>query len=640
MRRVTDSTDGIPACQEPGGWDTLAPVSTPRGPALEMSCAPVGEGGEGNPAPATLAPRQGRSPSLGFLGLAAACIVPVIYFAYVWHYGVNSFWEDEWSRVALVDTARHGNLTLSLLWTQYNENRMLIPNLFWVFFGLTTRADAKTIMLFDACLFTASYAFLLTIYRRTVGRWLDPLQTVVVGLVWFSVADWENALWAFQMAWYLIIFFLLAMLLALSRREITPVALAIAMVFAAAASFSSLQGLFAWPVGLLCILWRLDGRARRLSYAAPWVAMGAVVTGLYFWHYGFQGSASVGFGFDLRNPNLVVGYVLAAMGNVFPGGASSVAVHALIGIPLLLAAVWVLGAGLRDRIGAPGPHPLPLPAALIVFALLFDISIGLGRVSLGIDGALASRYTMANLLMVLGIVLFALPRLPRWPRVRGLSPSPIRTAVAVMLVVVLVAQIASGAKYGLDNGRATYGQRVTGARLAVNLSDIPAAARGPLASRYLYLPYPSIPVFVTIARQDGLGPFAPGPYQHYRALGPPREAVRKALATASSSLAAWCNIIPGDPRARLYSALGSPGGTQFAQWAAAHPEPLPKSMPYAEWDVGDDVLVAVFQKGKIHASRRVLGNDPQPRHRHPLPCDAELNGQPPVTRVCLRQTLR
>ncbi len=418
-----------------------------------------------------------RRPRANVPLLAAACVMPVLYVAYVWHYGVNSFWEDDWSRIPLLDATRHGNLTLNLLWTQYNENRMFIPNLLWVISDKTVHSSARSIMLFGAGLFVASYVILLVICRRIADRWLDPIQTIVVGLVWFSLADWQNALWSFQVAWYLILFFVMAMLLVFSRREITPVALVIAMVFAAAASVSSLQGLFAWPIGLLCILWRLEVRSRKVSYGLSWLAAGVIVTGLYFWHYNFQGNAGVGVGYDLRNADLVVEYLLAAVGNVIPTG-TSVALHALIGIPLCLAAAWVLFSSLRVRLRTPGPYALPLPSALIVFALLFDISIAVGRLNLGIEGALASRYTMANLLIILGICLFVFQSAPSWREMAEFSAAPLRTLGIVAVGLFLVIQIGSSTHVGLASGSATQRQHVQGARIAANLSSIPISVRG------------------------------------------------------------------------------------------------------------------------------------------------------------------
>ena len=554
--------------------------------------------GEQNPGPATETTLHNRWSRRNLLLLGVACVIPVFYFAYVWHYGVNSFWEDDWSRIPLLDAARHGNLTLGLLWAQYNENRLLIPNLIWVAFDQTTHANAKSMMLFDACLLVASYAFLLVIFRRVADRWLDPLQTIVVGLVWFSLADWQNALWSFQIAWYLIIFFLMAMLLVLSRRQITPVILVFAMALAAAASVSSLQGLFAWPVGLLCIVWRLEERSRKVSYSVSWVLVGAITTGLYFWHYTFQGTAGVGVAYDLRNANLVVEFLLAAVGNVIPVGSStSVALHALIGIPLLLASGWVLFSAVRERMRATGPHALPLSPALIVFALLFDVSIAFGRVNLGIQGALASRYTMANLLIIIGITLFVFERVPTWREIAGPSVSLLRTVGIVAVAVLLVVQIASSTNYGVTNARATQSQRVQGARIAANLSSIPKSVRGELVSSYLFAPYFETPINFTLVRQDELGGFAPGPYKQDQALGPPRKAIQKAAVALYRSVVAWCNLTPGETKAQVISKIGKPVGSEFERWKSEHAQQLATSGHSDEWDVGDLVLVAVFDRG-------------------------------------------
>lgn len=551
--------------------------------------------------------------------VAVACVVPVIYFGFVWHYGLNQFAYDDWSRVPLIDATLHGHLTFNLLWNQYNENRMLVPNLLWAFFALTTHADTKTIMVFDAFLFMAGYAFLLMTCRHTFGRWLGPVPTVLVGLVWFSLADWQNAMWGFQMAWYLILFFLMAMLLLLAREEITPTALIVCMVLAIAASFSSLQGLFLWPVGLLGLLWRLEGRSRRLSFAVPWIVVAAVTSGLYFNHYLFSTSATgAGIGYAFKNPNLVVVYLLGAVGNVFPVDETAVGLHALIGVPLCVAAAWVLVATWRERNRTPRPRPLPLPAALIVFAVLFDTSIALGRVSLGMSGALASRYTMANLLLVLGILLFALPRLPR---VLDTAPPPTRQVLAVAaLATVLVVQIAAGTVGGLVGAQSTLAGEKTGARIATNLPAIPVAARSQLVKEWVFPNYPVWAALADTARHDQLDEFAPGPYRYYRTLGPPHPLVLAALATIDSFHSTWCEQTPGETTSRVVATLGTPSGDAFAPSAAVFAKSLHKPFPYLEWDVGDDMFVAVPDHGRVALLFAFSGTIPDPARD--IPCGA------------------
>ena len=47
----------------------------------------------------------------------------------------------------------------------------------------------------------------------------DAHPSPVIGVVWFSLADYQNALWAFQVSWYLTVFFFVMMLCALLLPE-------------------------------------------------------------------------------------------------------------------------------------------------------------------------------------------------------------------------------------------------------------------------------------------------------------------------------------------------------------------------------------------------------------------------------------
>ena len=92
--------------------------------------------------------------------------------------------------------------------------------------------------------------------------------------------------------------------------------------------------------------------------------------------------------------------------------------------PRLLAAALSSFCFNRGATALPPWHP-PLPLLLIVFSLLFDVIVTIGRVGTGASGAVSNnRYNIANLILLTGVFLsmhwVAFEGLAcRWPVARG-----------------------------------------------------------------------------------------------------------------------------------------------------------------------------------------------------------------------------
>jgi hypothetical protein len=452
---------------------------------------------------------------------SCALVVPVLYFVFVARYGVNLIYWDQWSNVAMLNAALHGHLTWKMLWSQHTQNRMLFPYLVFIGFARFGHFDTKSIMYLSAVLLSLGYALLLALYRIYARQWLGPLFTLLIGAVWFSLADWENALWGFQFAWYLIVFCAMAMMLCLSSKRGGALAVIGAIGLAVVASYSSLQGLILWPMGLLILVWRIRDRSRVFRVTAVWVACGLVTTAIYFRGLGLQPSG-VGGGsvvFAVHHPVGVVEYFLTAVGNVVPVDVG-LRPHQLLGLVLSLVAVYVFYRSCREK---PADRGTPLPAALILFAFLFDISIAFGRVSLGVGEALSSRYTMANLLLLVGMALYLVRLSPAQAHAHSVDRRvrPAQLGVVVVLALFLLLQIGLSSKVGIESARTTKAERIEGARAIVNLSEMSVQQQ----SRYLRADvFPSLRVLeplLSVAQQDQLSVFAPGLRDYYEELGPP-----------------------------------------------------------------------------------------------------------------------
>ena len=364
----------------------------------------------------------------------AASIAPILYFIFVYHYAVNSFDSDDWTVAPLVHAALHGQPTLGLLWGQHHESRLFIGNVIDVLFGFADRLDLRSVMIFSALVLIASYAVLLLLFRKYIGRRLTPIPVLVLGVTWFSLADVQNALWAFQVSWYLAVFFFLLMLCFLlvpnGRRTLW---FALAVVVAIAGSLSTVQGFLCWPLGAICILWPTRSPRRRPEIAT-WLGAMLVTMAVYLVGYSIQR------GEHLSRPGTVHSkrrtpsspdlprFLLRAdrqrdprwNNRCNPDGRGRRSFRgARVGHFRCGVACSRFTRGVTDR----SSERLPLPALIILFSLLFDVTIAVGRGGSGVAGAVnANRFVMANLILLTGIVIYGARTRPDAPPLRDERP--------------------------------------------------------------------------------------------------------------------------------------------------------------------------------------------------------------------------
>jgi hypothetical protein len=451
------------------------------------------------------------------------CGLVAAYLIFVIHYSVNGLLLDDWSFVHLVHAAEHGRLTLGELWSQHNENRMFVPNAMMVGLAVGTHDDTRTAMIVSALVFVASFVLFLLVLQAYLGRRLTVVTVLATGVVWFSLADWQNALWGFQFAWYLILFLLMAMLwllivVPIERRG--PVVFAGAVAIAVAASYSSAQGVFLWAVGLLCLVWPLRGDPRRWPRRAQgevvvWVGAAAVTIALYFW--GITNTRTIFTSPSWHYAFELLQSVLANVGGIFPTASPYVGIHELIGAVLLLGAAFVVVKSFRVR----SRHGV-LPVALVLFAILFDVSVASNRLAFGVAASLAPRYTMANLLLLLAIIVYVLRQLPAKAEFHSNSRAPF--VVVGALAVVISIQLVVSTDNGLNSAQTSRGSMVLGDRLIVNRNQIPHGEELCYALYGIekYAGEVGDNEAVAEAQGDRLSELASGPDQTYEAEGLPK----------------------------------------------------------------------------------------------------------------------
>ena len=427
--------------------------------------------------------------------------IPVAgYFWFIHHYGSNVIWYDQWDDIRLI-----AHPTLGTLWAQHNEHRMFFPNLIVLALAHTTHFNILVEEYLGGLMLVMSIGLLIWAHkRRSLSTpWLYYCPVAIISLSFVQVG---NALWGFQMAWYLIMLALALALFLLDRPSLTWLVLIGAITAATVGTFSSLQGLLIWPVGLVL----LYCRSRQKGVVMAWLASGFVATVVYFYHFS-SSATGVNNAYAFSHPIAALQFFFLAIGDVtgqplpFIGRSDSIM---LLGIVIVAVAIWAVAAyGFRrNRLGGP------IGVSLICFGLLFAASITAGRLSYGLQAAGGSRYTTFDLSILVGCYLTLLGQ----PAERA-KAAQLGIRVIVGGTIVLVAIL--GTRNGLTQAATWHQIMSEGADVTVNIDKAPdslvEAALSPGASGDISF----IRQSAHTARTQHLSLFATGAVSRYRSEG-------------------------------------------------------------------------------------------------------------------------
>jgi hypothetical protein len=470
------------------------------------------------------------------LTIAAAFVPPILYLTYIDHYAINVMQFDDWSIAILVNSALHGHLSLSQLWSQHVDARVFLPDIIFVLLGRVNHLDVRLIILFSAATFIAAYLVVLTLFRHYIGR-LTPIRVLVVGLVWFSLADVQNSLWAYQLSWFMVVLlFVVMMFFLLLPTSWRILCLVLAVVVALGASLCFIEGFILWPMGAICILWARPWVRRVYLEIAAWISAALGTAALYSIGFNFNSAACPVRGAScspsaaLHHPVQTLRYFIVLIGNVIPGGSfgSSPVLNfdrfEIVGVLLLVAAVFIVVQSWRQR---TSQESLPLPLMLIGFSLLFDAAIALGRGGTLLDAINNNRYVLPDIILLTGIVMYAWARVPSklLPSAHDSRKAQVTRLALATLTVFVVTQSVVATEFGINDAKATDGFFVAEARLVVNLDRVPARDRACELSDLMNLglaPWNTNEAFeLQTAVADHLSQFERTPYRYYRRLGPP-----------------------------------------------------------------------------------------------------------------------
>ena len=411
-------------------------------------------------------PSPTQSRYLAIFTILGFAIPIAFYLWFLGHYSLNVVWLDQWNDVSLIRASYDGHLSLSALWAQHNENRLLFPNLIVLALSRVTAFNVTVEEYLGAVLLFAAVALIIFAHRRrSPGRpWIVYCPVVILML---SVAQAGNTLWGFQLAWYLVLVALAAVIYLLDAKTLSAPGLLLGMLVAVIGSYSSLQGLFIWVVGLMILFYR----KRSSLFFALWGGAAVLTTAVYFYHYDRSATVTASQT-GLHVPGTATRFFFESVGDVLgvPLTQNDVGADLVLafGVLIVALALWTLWSNGRRR---DTESASPVGLALIVFGLLFALANTYGRGVHGAVGASALRYTTYDLLIVVGVYLSYLAKAPQTSRPK--NPIMSRGVFGALLGGVIVVQALFGLVSGIRWARSEHQGLVTTAAVTVDVDRLP-----------------------------------------------------------------------------------------------------------------------------------------------------------------------
>jgi hypothetical protein len=373
---------------------------------------------------------------------AVACGLSMVLFMarLVWSYHSPLLWVDQWIFIREL-IGNHGHYSVSLLWRQHNDHRILIPKLFYladlyIFHGTNT-----FLLVVIFCVQLAHLAWLALIYSK-IGRLSSIAWRTAVGLTaicLFTPRQMENFFFGSDLPLVLPLFGATVAvsslgMFSMSLRETKNgdrrlLVLCWTAAVMAVLSFSS--GLLLWPIlVVLGLVWRLP----RKSVVAT-AALGITLIGVTM--LGYTNTILTGSSFPVTS---ILRYLLVLYANSwsFVGDRFGMVLATWIVPAASLVGLWVIFKRRTDTLAV-------VLFSLIGFIVAGSFATAFGRFGLGIEQARADRYQTGILLFWCCLAVLLIREASRAQRSHGWL---LGQQAIIALIIVFAARMAQPVAHG------------------------------------------------------------------------------------------------------------------------------------------------------------------------------------------------
>lgn len=333
-----------------------------------------------------------RTKTINAIPLIAIAAVCLAYLIYVLHYGVDVLYWDSWDGLNQVTKFYFSNHhDFKYLWNQHGESRILVSNILDIAWIVLFHYNTKLILLVQALV---AFALLSVVIVGAKKMNVKCIYIPLLALIVLNLGQYQNILWSFQLAWFLVDICLIITILLLNNPQKNWLSFAAAVAFAILGSLTFINGFLIWPVGLISQLHSIK-RKRILI----WIASAIATTSIYFYSYHSQTNFHSVFGHAWS-----IVYVFVAVNAAAIVPINFIANYIAI---VILGILWItIQCLILYRCLIPEKNDAInkyFTASLIIFSLLFSGIVAMGRsTQLGIP----SRYSTATMMALVGAFIY------------------------------------------------------------------------------------------------------------------------------------------------------------------------------------------------------------------------------------------
>ncbi|HEY9850410.1 MAG TPA: hypothetical protein V6D28_13170 [Leptolyngbyaceae cyanobacterium] len=319
---------------------------------------------------------------------------------FVANFSVNVPFLDQWVLVDFFEKVESKTANLGDLFAQHFEHRLFIPRIIFTILAFSSNWNVKLEQGCSVILAILSFyaMYKLSAIQETNNKQLFHLANISISMLYFSLVQFGNWLWGFQLQWYLPNFcIILAVFILYVPKSLSAyLKVLIAGLFCFLASFSSSHGLLSWLAMIPALLYFESNSSRRKKIILIWILM--FILCCFIYSIGYQKPASsTDLFFFIKKPLIALAFILMMVGSSSVGLVIN---PALAGFFIMINFLF-LNSYYFKSLGSQFARNAAPWLSLGWFSMLVVLTIGLGRVGYGVGNALQTRYTTGTILIVI-----------------------------------------------------------------------------------------------------------------------------------------------------------------------------------------------------------------------------------------------